>query len=144
MRPGNPAQPPRPLDPPPLSRSNWREPLARELPTTAAVFLGNAAFPRLAYRLRWPTRLRGRGLVAYVGFKTLEGFWLRQWLMPMLKRTLQLRQRLADELGREPTADEIRARLLAIEEERRAARRARFARLRRPRAARRATRSPGG
>jgi hypothetical protein len=139
MRPGDPVQQPRPLDPRPLSRSNWREPLARELPTTAAVLLWNAAFPRLAYRLRWPTRLRGRRLLAYIGFKTLEGFGLRQWLMPMIKRTFQLRQRLADELGREPTADEIRARLLAMEEERRAAHRARFAWIRRPRAARRAT-----
>lgn len=49
-------------------------------------FILGAAFPRLAYRLRWPSRLGARGLVAYVAFNTTIGFGLRTWLSASLKR----------------------------------------------------------
>jgi hypothetical protein len=65
------------------------------------------AFPRLAYRLRWPTRLGPRGLVAYITFNTLVGFALRQWAVPYLKRGFEERDRLRQRLGREPTHDEL-------------------------------------
>ncbi len=37
-------------------------------------FVGVAALPRLAYRLRWPTRLGPRGLIGYIAFNTLLHF----------------------------------------------------------------------
>ena len=125
MRPRDSWSTPRPVDRPPVSRANWREPIARELPTAAAVFVAGAAFPRLADRLRWPSRLGGRRLAVYIAFKTLEGFWVRQWLMPMITRHVELRARLVEQLGREPTVDELRAHLLGSRPQRRSGRGAR-------------------
>ena len=74
-------------------------------------FVGVAAFPRLAHRLRWPTRLGPRGLAAYVAAQTLFLFALRQFVVPYCKRAhdeverakAELRQRL----GHEPTDREV-------------------------------------
>ena len=44
----------------------WREVLTER----AVGFVLGAAFPRLAYRLRWATRLGARGLIAYVAALT--------------------------------------------------------------------------
>jgi hypothetical protein len=78
-------------------------------------FLGNLLFPRLAYRLRWPTRLRGWALLAYIAWNTALLFWFRQWAVPALGRYLAeadtARQALRDELGREPTDEEVLRRL---------------------------------
>jgi hypothetical protein len=49
-------------------------------------FVGVAAFPRLAHRLRRPTRLGPRGFVVYVACNTLALFLLRQILMPRWRR----------------------------------------------------------
>ncbi len=74
-------------------------------------FVVGAAFPRLAYRLRWPTRLGPRGLGAYIAFNTAVGFALRTWAAPYLRRMAAERERATAELrqalGREPTADEV-------------------------------------
>ena len=48
------------------------------------VFVGNALFPRLAYWLRWPTRARGRLLLAYIAWNAALLFWLRQSFLPAL------------------------------------------------------------
>jgi hypothetical protein len=76
---------------------------------SAMTFVGNAAFPRLAYRLRWPTRLGPRGLLAYTAFNTALGFGIRTWLVPILRAAAQeqARQELGRELSREPTDDEV-------------------------------------
>jgi len=63
-------------------------------------FVGVAAFPRLAYRLRWPTRLGPRGLIGYIAFNTLLHFAIRQWLLPRLRRMAQERERSMDQLRR--------------------------------------------
>jgi hypothetical protein len=80
-------------------------------------FLFVAAFPRLAYWLRWPTRLGPRGFVAYAAFNTLSGFAIGTWLVPYLRRTHEENERalqeLRDRLGREPTEDEAVAHLVA-------------------------------
>lgn len=77
----------------------------------AAMIVGAAAFPRLAYRLRWPTRLGPRGLVAYVAFNTALGFAVRNWVLPHIKQlsadVTQAEEELTRRLGREPTPDEI-------------------------------------
>jgi hypothetical protein len=65
-------------------------------------FVGTAAFPRLAHRLRWPTRVGPRGFAAYVAFNTLVLFAVRTWIFPVLKRMA------AD---RDPTRDELREQL---------------------------------
>ena len=39
-----------------------------------ARFAGIALFPRLSYRLRWPTRLNGPRLAAYIAMNTLISF----------------------------------------------------------------------
>jgi hypothetical protein len=132
------------LDPRQVSRSYWREPFARELPTAAFVFVLGVPFPCLAHWLRWPSRLGPRGLAAYIAFKTLEGFAIRHGVVPMISRYVELHQRLVEELGREPTETELREHLLAVERERKAARRASATWTKRLRAALRATREPDG
>jgi hypothetical protein len=49
-------------------------------------FIAIAAFPKLAHRLRWPTRLGLRGLLLYIAFNTAFGFTVRAWVTPRLKR----------------------------------------------------------
>jgi hypothetical protein len=80
----------------------WRDLLAQ----TAMRFVWVAAFPRLAYRLRWPTRLGPRGLIAYVTFNALSVFLLRQLVLRCIEieRTMQ---HLREQLGREPTELEL-------------------------------------
>jgi hypothetical protein len=74
-------------------------------------FAGVAAFPRLAYWLRWPTRLGPRGFIAYVVFQTVLIFVVRTWGPPYLKRlsdeVLAEKAELAERLGREPTEAEL-------------------------------------
>lgn len=81
----------------------------------AVAFLFVAAFPRLAYRMRWPTRLGARGLLAYVAFNTAVGFALLSWALPYFKRMAEEREHAKEELrqqlGREPTDDELFAHL---------------------------------
>ena len=78
----------------------------------AVRFAGVALFPRLAYWLRWPTRLGPRGLLAYTAFNTALIFAVHTWLIPALRAYSedmeQAKARLRDELGREPTGDELR------------------------------------
>jgi hypothetical protein len=92
----------------------WRR---QELVAFAAVWAGGALFPGLAYKLRWPTRLRGWQLVAYVAFNTATVFVVRAWLVPFAERARQrheaTKDQLREELGREPTEDEVVARLVA-------------------------------
>jgi hypothetical protein len=80
---------------------------------SAIAFVGAAAFPRLVYRLRWPTRLGPRGFVAYAAFNTLLLFAAHTWVIPWAKRMAQARERaeqeLREQLGREPTEDEVLA-----------------------------------
>ena len=76
-----------------------------------AHWLGMAAFPRLAYALRWPTRVGPRGFVAYVALRTAFGFGVFQCLLPHLRRTMAENDRLAVELGREPTPEELAHRI---------------------------------
>ncbi len=85
----------------------WREAIG----LGAIAFVLIAAFPKLAYRLRWPTRLGPRVLGAYIAFNTAVGFALRTWAAPYLRRMAAERERATAELrqalGREPTADEV-------------------------------------
>ena len=84
--------------------------LSRELnsPRGAVVgaFIGTALFPRLAYAARWPTRLRGGALVAYVAVTALLGFAIRQSLVKV-RRDVATIERLRVQLGREPTDEEL-------------------------------------
>lgn len=68
----------------------------------AMAFAGMAAFPRLAYRLRWPTRLGPRGFVAYVAFNTLVLFAMRMWVIPYFRRMMEEHE-LADEAAACPS-----------------------------------------
>ena len=74
-------------------------------------FVVLAAFPKTAYRLRWPTRLSWRGVIAYIAMNTIIGFALRTWALPYFKRMADERaraeQELRQQLGREPTEDEL-------------------------------------
>ena len=92
-----------------MTKLGWRTVLQQR----AIAFVGTAAFPRLAYWLRWPTRLGPRGLVAYAAFNALLLFAIRTWLMPYFKRMAEARehaeQELREQLGREPTEDEVLA-----------------------------------
>ena len=78
-------------------------------------FILTAAFPRSSSWLRWPVGLGPRGLVAYVGVNTLFLFWMRAWVIPYFKRMAEeqerTKQELRDQLGREPTEDELIAHL---------------------------------
>ena len=81
------------------------------------VFAGNALFPRLGHRLRWPTRLGPRGFTAYVAVVTLVRFALLSYALPRLARMAEEREHAAQELrqrlGREPTEQELLAHRLA-------------------------------
>lgn len=94
-----------------MTHPRWRDALGYG----AIAFLFLAAFPRLAYRMRWPTRLGHRGLLAYVVFNTASGFALRTWVAPYFKRMAREQERAKEELrhqlGREPTEDELFAHL---------------------------------
>jgi hypothetical protein len=85
------------------------------LQQSAFAFVGTAALPRLAYWLRWPTRLGPRGFIAYAAFNTLLLFAIRTWVAPYFKRMAEVRERgeqeLREQLGREPTAEEVLAHL---------------------------------
>jgi hypothetical protein len=103
-----------------------RGPGAREVLIQAGfTFAVHAAFPRVGYWLRWPTRLRGRPLlayvVAYVAWNIAVVFAFRQWVVPFLGAMFRqaaddleaARQELRVELGREPTRDEVGDRIAA-------------------------------
>lgn len=94
-----------------MTYPRWRDALDH----VAIAFLFLAAFPRLAHRMRWPTRLGPRGLLAYVAFNTAIGVALRTWVVPFFKRIAQEQERAKEQmrrqLGREPTDDELIAHL---------------------------------
>ena len=76
-----------------------------------AQWLGGAAFPSLAYRLRWPTRVGPGGFAAYVALRTAFLFGVFQYVFPHIRRTLAEKERLEVELGRQPTTEELGRRL---------------------------------
>ena len=93
----------------------WRT----RLQASALAFVGTVLFPRLAYRLRSPTRLGLRGVIAFVAFELLHvllGFAIRAWVMPWAERNAKERELVVPELrgrlGREPTNDAILAELM--------------------------------
>lgn len=94
-----------------MTQPRWQETFGNG--AIAVVF--GAAFPKLAYRLRWPTRLGPRGLVAYIAFNTVLDFALRTWVAPYFKRMAEQQERakkeLWQQLGRDPTEDELLAHL---------------------------------
>jgi hypothetical protein len=71
--------------------------------------IGTAMFPRLAYRLRWPSRLRGVKLTAYVASNVLLMLSFRELVGRWARRRAQLVEALAGELGREPSNAEVAA-----------------------------------
>jgi hypothetical protein len=99
-----------------------RGPGAREVLIAAGFsFAVNAVSPRIGYLLRWPTRLRGGPLLAYVAWNAAVLFSLRQWALPFLGDIFgqaaedmeAAREQLRVELGREPTRDEVGERIAA-------------------------------
>ena len=90
-----------------MTRTEW-EVIVR---TYALTFAARAAFPKLARRLAWPTRLGPRGLVLYITFNTLFLFFLRQFVMPKFRQMAEKHERAKEELqqqlGREPTEHEL-------------------------------------
>ena len=95
-----------------------REPLARELHNAAFVFVGNPRFRGSPPGCAGPVACRGRGLVAYIAFKTAEGLAVRQGLR-MMQRHLDEHRQLVEQLGRQPTKDEYRQHFDALARERR-------------------------
>jgi len=112
------------VSPPPERWEAWDRWIGR--PGTARYFAAdaglrfalNAAFPRLSYRARWPTRLSPRGTALYVLAATATSVSLRV-LLPLLPPRLETAVRelageeLRTELGRDPTPDEVTARMEA-------------------------------
>ncbi|MBA2637290.1 MAG: hypothetical protein H0U79_03540 [Solirubrobacterales bacterium] len=77
----------------------------------AVTFVGVAAFPKLAHRLRWPTRLSPRGRAAYVLCHAAWLFALQTWALPYLKSKAEQyehdKAQLAERLGRQPGGHEL-------------------------------------
>jgi hypothetical protein len=76
----------------------------------AARILGAALFPRVAYWVRWPTRLGLRGRIAYAAFNALLLFAARQLvvhLREIMEEHERAREELQQQLGREPTEREL-------------------------------------
>jgi hypothetical protein len=73
-------------------------------------FVGNALLPRLGYRLRWPSRLRGRGLLLWIGLDAAWKFGILS-LIALFRNVGSdyetAKERLRAELGREPTRAEL-------------------------------------
>jgi hypothetical protein len=96
-----------------MTGKSWNDAL-RE---SAWTFIGSTAFPKLAHRLRWPTRLGPRDLLLYIAFNTALGLAVRTWAVPFFKRLGEQREQAKDELrqrlGREPSAEEFGAHLRA-------------------------------
>jgi hypothetical protein len=94
-----------------MTEHRWRDTAGHG----AVSFVYGAAFPRLAYRLRWPTRLGPRGVVAYIAFDTAMQFALRAWVLPYFRRMAdkraQAEEALRRQLGRQPTEEELFAHL---------------------------------
>jgi hypothetical protein len=91
-------------------------PSAREaLAQAATTFVVNVLFPRLSYRLRWPTRLRGRRLLLYIAGNAALVFWFREWMVPRVRESAEkiegVKRQLRWELGRDPTGKEVRDRV---------------------------------
>ena len=74
-------------------------------------FLANVAFPRLAHRLRWPSRLGRRGLVRYVALTAGMAAAARAFGMFIASAEVvngeEIREKLRMQLGREPTPEEF-------------------------------------
>lgn len=73
-------------------------------------WVGNALFPRLAYRSRWHTRLSPRRFTVYVFCTWVEIFAVRTWGPVLVKRLSRraeaMKAEVARELGHEPTPQE--------------------------------------
>jgi hypothetical protein len=69
--------------------------------------IGTTMFPRLAYRLRWPSRLRGVKLAAYVAFNVLLMLSFRELAGRWARRRALVVESLRDELGREASSEDV-------------------------------------
>jgi hypothetical protein len=91
----------------------WKDALRGSMWT----FAGATVFPKLAHRLRWPTRLGPRGLLLYIALNTLLGLAARSWVAPFFRRLgerrAQAKKELRQQLGREPRDEELGAHLAA-------------------------------
>jgi hypothetical protein len=96
-----------------MTGKGWNDALGE----AAWTFVGVAAFPNLAHRLRWPTRLGPRGLLLYIAFNAALGLAVRTWVVPFFEQLREQREQAKDDLhrqlGREPTDEELLAYLLA-------------------------------
>jgi hypothetical protein len=70
-------------------------------------FAGNLFFPRLAHRLRWRTRLGPGGTFAYVLAWIAFAVLFRWFLGELARRQDEMQAELREQLGREPTSDEL-------------------------------------
>jgi hypothetical protein len=75
--------------------------------TDAALrFVGNAAFPRLAYRLRWETRL-ARGVALDALLRAVASVAFLRFALRQARRQAEARELLRERLGRDPTDEEL-------------------------------------
>ena len=78
-----------------------------ELISAALTFLGNAAFPRLLYRLRWRTRLGPRGVPLEILLRTAAAVVLREFALRQARSQAEARELLRERLGRQPTKEDL-------------------------------------
>lgn len=82
--------------------------LRRTLDEAAFRFVANALFPRLCARLlHWPSRLRPRAAVVYVLGSVLLAITVVGPVQVFARRQLEELGKLTEELGHEPTPEEI-------------------------------------
>ncbi len=83
-----------------------------QAPYWAGLLLAGAAFPRVVYFKGW---LRGRALLTSIVLDTAFRFavlhWVRPWAARQTARMNTARAELTTELGREPTHEELAAKL---------------------------------
>jgi hypothetical protein len=70
-------------------------------------FAVNLFLPRLAHRLRWRTRLGPGGTLVYVFASTAFAVCFIWFLSKVAQRQDQMRAELREQLGREPTTEEL-------------------------------------
>jgi hypothetical protein len=82
----------------------------------ASTVLG-ALFPRTAHRLRWVARARPRVVALYVVAFAAFNFGVDALMRSIARggrEQIELREQLAEELGRDPTDDEVRRRWMEL------------------------------
>jgi hypothetical protein len=93
------------------SSPGWRATAFATVVWVVLAAVGRVLFPRLARWMQWPRGLTLRGRLAYAFANAALAFALTELKNRLLRSREELVAELREELGREPTPEEIQRRL---------------------------------